>query len=265
MSIHPRALIHPDARIGKECVIGPDVIIDQNVVIGDRCDIRARAILTGHTTLGDDNQIGYQSILGAEPQDLSYRGAATRLVIGHRNTIRENVTIHRGTAEGSETRLGDDNYLMAGSHVAHNCTLGNHIILVNNVLLGGYVEVHDFAFVGGDVVAHQFVRIGCYVMVRGQTRLGMDVPPYAMAAFTNTVCGLNLVGLKRRGFDAKRRRRIREAFDLIYHRGLNRLQALEALRALPRSEPDDLAPLISFLDQTRRGFCRFGKADSKEE
>ncbi|NJK93108.1 MAG: acyl-ACP--UDP-N-acetylglucosamine O-acyltransferase [Blastochloris sp.] len=263
--IHPRALIHPQAKVGGNCIIGPDVVIDEHVEVGEGCEIRARAVITGHTVLGSGNQIGYGAIIGAEPQDLAYQNCLSHTRIGHRNVIREYVTIHRGTKEGSSTVIGDENYLMTGVHVAHNCLIGNQVILVNNVLLGGYVEVKDHAFLGGDSVVHQFTRVGEHVMVRGQTRLGLDVPPYFMAVATNAVCGLNRVGLKRKGFDSGRRKKIMEAYHLLYHAGKNRLQALESIRSNPELQHPDIELLCRFLEETKRGICRAVTSAEVEE
>ncbi|MEM6883423.1 MAG: acyl-ACP--UDP-N-acetylglucosamine O-acyltransferase [Verrucomicrobiota bacterium] len=264
MIIHERAMVHPSASIGEGTVIGPDVIIDEHVTVGANCEIRARAILTGHTTIGDRNQIGYNAIIGAEPQDLSYDNSVSYVRIGNDNIIRENSTIHRGTEAESETVLGNQNYLMAGVHVAHNCRIGNEVIMVNNVLLGGHVEIRDFAFLGGDVVVHQFVRIGEYVMVRGQTRVGMDIPPYCMAAYTNAVVGLNRVGLKRRGFDPEQRKTIQRAFDVVFKQGNNREQAIKAMGVFKGLQTDEVALLTAFLEGTQRGICEF-KEDREEE
>ncbi len=257
-------MVHPGASIGEGTLIGPDVIIDEHVTVGAECEIRARAILTGHTTIGDRNQIGYNAIIGAEPQDLSYDNAVSYVQIGNDNVIRENTTIHRGTKAESATVLGDQNYLMAGVHVAHNCQIGNEVILVNNVLLGGHVEIRDYAFLGGDVVVHQFVRIGEYVMVRGQTRVGMDIPPYCMAAFTNAVVGLNRVGLKRRGFTPEQRKTIQKAFDITFCQGNNREQAIGAMQVFKGMQTDEVALLIEFLQGTKRGLCQF-REDTEEE
>jgi len=263
VSIHERAMVHPEASIGAGSVIGPDAMVGEHVVIGERCEIRARAILTGHVTMGADNQIGYQAIIGSEPQDLSYDGSESLVVIGEGNTIRENVTIHRGTEAGSQTVLGDRNYLMAGAHVAHNCEVGSDVILVNNVLLGGRVRVEDFAFLGGDVVVHQFVRIGKHVMVRGQTRLGLDVPPFTMAAYTSSVVGLNRVGLKRRGFGPEQRKTLQKAYDILYKQGNNREQAISAMRTFRDMQTPEVEEMIAFLEKTRRGICQHA-TDKKE-
>ncbi len=263
--IHPRALIHPKAIVGEGTSVGPDAIIDEHVEIGASCEIRARAIITGHAKLGSGNQIGYGAIVGAEPQDLGYKNCESYTLLGDNNIVREYVTIHRGTKEGSTTSIGNNNYLMTGVHIAHNCIIGSHVVLVNNVLLGGHVEVKDYAFLGGDSVVHQFTRVGEHAMVRGQTRLGLDVPPYFMAVATNAVCGLNRVGLKRKGFDAARRKHILEAYNLLYYAGKNRLQALEAIRATPELQNSDVELLCCFVEETKRGICRAVKSGEIED
>lgn len=257
INIHPRAMVHPKAKIGLDTVIGADAIVDEFVEIGDRCEIRARAIVTGHTKIGNDNQIGYGAIVGSEPQDTSYKGAVSFVEIGDRNILREYVTVNRGTKEYSKTIIGNDNLFFTGAHVAHNCAIGNHVIVVNNVLLAGYVEVHDYAFMGGDVVVHQFTRVGKYAMVRGQTRLGMDVPPYCMAVDTNMVLGLNRLGLRRNGFSHDRRRAILEAYKILYKSHRNRSQALNFLESLPEfaSNPD-IQLFCDFIKTSRRGICK---------
>lgn len=260
MSIHPSAHIHPNARIGEGTRIGPGVIIEEHVEIGPDCEIRAHAVLSGHTRIGARNQIGYGAVIGAEPQDLGYRGAVTRTVIGDDNVFREHVTIHRGTKEGTSTEIGNHCFLMAGAHVAHNCRIGDHVILVNNVLLAGHVEVEERAFVGGAVVIHQFTRIGRMSMIRGLTALGMDVPPYCMAVALNSVAGLNRVGLKRNGAGPAVRKALWRAYTLFYESGLNRIQALEAIAAEAELDIPEVRHFTSFIRATRRGVCRAVKA-----
>ncbi|MFH1067375.1 MAG: acyl-ACP--UDP-N-acetylglucosamine O-acyltransferase [bacterium] len=264
--IHPTAIIHPRAQIGEGTSVGPGVIIDEHVEIGPQCEIRARAVLTGHARIGARNQIGYGAIIGAEPQDLSYKGATTSVEIGDDNVIREYATIHRGTKEGSVTRVGHHNFFMAGAHVAHNCEVGHHVILVNNVLLGGYVKVEDRAFIGGGAVVHQFCRIGQLAIIRGQTPITMDVPPFFMAVAINTVCGLNRVGLRRNGYTHPQRKLIQKTYDLLYYSGLNRQQAIEVLQtdAELKASPGAQA-ILHFIQHTKRGFCRATKAQDVGE
>lgn len=260
VTIHPRAIVHPDAKIGTGSIIGADAIIDEFVEIGDRCEIRARAIVTGHTKLGNDNQVGYGAIIGSEPQDVAYRGAVSYVEIGDRNIFREYVTVNRGTKEGSVTKIGNDNLFLTGVHIAHNCAIGDRVVLVNNVLLAGYVEVHDHAFMGGDAVVHQFNRIGSYAMVRGQTRLTQDVPPYCMAVDTNVVFGLNRLGLRRNGFSHDRRRQIMAAYDVIYKSNLNRSQAIAKLESDPAFvDNPDIHLFCDFIKSSKRGICKLYK------
>lgn len=263
--IHERALVSPSARLAEGVVVGPDVIIGPGVVIGEGCEIRARAVIDGQTEIGPRTQIGYGAVVGAEPQDLAYRGADSFTRIGADCVIREYATIHRGTREGTATEIGSRCYIMAGAHVAHNCRLADEVILVNNVLLGGYVEVGFKAFVGGAAVVHQFTRLGAYAMVRGQTRLGMDVPPYCMATHTNAISGINRVGLRRAGFDEARRRRIIRAVEVLCRSGLNRSQALEKLVQDPVFQHPDVDVLVAFARSTRRGLCAWQERTSAEE
>lgn len=254
--IDSTASIHPSAQIGEGTSVGAHVIIGEHVKIGAGCEVRANAVITGHTKIGDRNQVGYGAIIGAEPQDASYKGAKSFVEIGDDNIFREYVTIHRGTKEGSVTKLGNKNFLMVGVHIAHNCEVGNHVTIVNNVLLAGYVQVKDRAFLGGAVVVHQFTRIGQLAMVRGQTRLGMDLPPFYMAVATNTVCGLNRVGLRRAGYNLERRKMIQRAYELMYHEGLNRAQAIEAMGQGAEGLSEEVQLIREFVSTTTRGICR---------
>lgn len=252
-------LIHPKAKIGEGCRIGPNVVIDEHVQIGPDCEIRANAVITGHTRIGARNQIGYGAVIGAEPQDLGFKGGVSYVEIGDENVIREYATIHRGTKEESSTVLGNKNFLMAGAHVAHNCRVGNHVVLVNNVLLAGYVDVADRAFLGGAVVVHQFTRIGELAMIRGQTRIGLDVPPFFMAVDTNTVAGINRVGMRRNGYNAAQRRVVIRVYDWLYEAGLNRPQAVEAIRRDVAMQTPEAELICNFVMASKRGISRPGR------
>lgn len=227
-AIHSTALVDSGAQLGEDVHVGPFAIIEAGARIGDRCIIGARAHIEGSVLLGPDNRIGPGAYLGGEPQDLSYKAGSTSEVhIGCGNTIREFVTIHRGTKEGTITRVGDRNFLMGGVHLAHNCQIGNDNILANNVLLAGYATFGNRIVVGGDVVFHQFIRVGDFAMVRGGTSWSKDIPPYVIGGGVNILAGLNAIGLKRNGFTPEERREITEAYRLVYRSGLNVRQALE--------------------------------------
>ncbi|CAB4244289.1 Acyl-[acyl-carrier-protein]--UDP-N-acetylglucosamine O-acyltransferase [Methylacidimicrobium sp. AP8] len=252
--IHPTAMVSPKAELGREVRIGPGAIVEAGTVLGDRCEVRAYAVIAAGTRMGPGNRIGYGAVLGAEPQDLSWDGSPSRVVLGEGNVIREHVTIHRGAKPETETRIGDGNYLMVGCHVGHNCVVGDRTIIVNHVLLAGYVQVGDRAFLGGGSVFHQHVRIGELAMVRGGIRIGMDVPPFLMAVDENEVCGVNRVGLRRAGFSEEVRRRLEDAYRVLYESGRNVSQALEEME---RRWPDDgeVRRMIAFIRGSRRGIC----------
>ncbi|VVM05041.1 acyl-ACP--UDP-N-acetylglucosamine O-acyltransferase [Methylacidimicrobium tartarophylax] len=251
--IHSTAMVSPKAELGREVRVGPGAMIEAEAIVGDRCEIRAHAVIAAGTQIGPGNQIGYGAIIGAEPQDLSWNGAPSRVVIGEGNVIREQVTIHRGAKPESETRIGDGNYLMVGCHVGHNCLVGNRTIIVNHVLLAGYVQVGDRAFLGGASVFHQHVRIGELAMVRGGIRIGMDIPPFLMAVDENEVAGVNRVGLRRAGFSEATRRQIEAAYGILYESGRNVSQALEEMeRRWPSGE---VRRMSDFIRASRRGIC----------
>jgi UDP-N-acetylglucosamine acyltransferase len=227
--IHPTAIIHPDARIHSSVSIGAYAVIEGPATIGEGCAISAHAIITGDVTMGKNNTVGHGTVIGGEPQDLAFKPEVhSRVVIGDGNRFREHVTIHRGTSEGSETVVGDDCYLMAGAHLAHNVRLGNHVILANNVLVGGHVHFADRVFVGGGAVFHQHIRIGTHVICQGLSGFSKDIPPYTIGAEINFIAGLNVIGLRRGGFSAAQRAEIKAAFELLYRSGLNVSQALAA-------------------------------------
>lgn len=229
--IHPTALIDEAATLAPGVRVGAYACIEGSVQIAAGCVVEAHAILTGDVHIGAESRIGHGAVIGAEPQDRAFDPATESGVrIGARCIVREHCTIHRGTAPGSVTTVGDDCFLMAGAHLGHNAHLGNHVVLANNVLLAGHVHIGDRTFAGGGSVFHQFVRVGRLAMTQGNSAFSQDVPPFALAAGLNTVHGLNVVGLRRAGIAAGERAEIKAAFKLVYAAGLNRTQALAAAR-----------------------------------
>lgn len=254
MTIHPTAIIDPKAEIDSEADIGPYVVIDGAVKIMGGTRVMAHAYLTGWTEIGADNEIHPGAVLGDAPQDKAYKGQVTYLRIGDRNIIREHVQVHRGTTAGSATTIGNDNFLMATAHVGHNCKLGDNIILANGALLGGHVEVGNSVFLSGNCVVHQFVRIGDYALMRGLSGTSRDVPPYAIIDWQHTVRGVNVVGLKRAGFDDKRIRAIRAAFRTLFRKGRNLALAMKEVEDSRRAN-DDVLALLEFIKASKRGVC----------
>ena len=225
MRIHPTAIVEEGAQIGAEVEIGPYAVIGSGAVIGDRCRIQAHAVIEGSVKMGADNLVGYGAIIGAVPQDLSFDPKTKSSVeIGNRNTIREYCTIHRGSIEGSATTIGDENYLMVGNHLGHNCILGNGVVMANDCLLAGNVRIDDRAFIGGGSRFHQGIRMGRLVMAEG--RFTKNLPPFLSAA-KNEVYGFNILGMRRANFSGAERDEIKRAFRLLYRSGLNTKQALE--------------------------------------
>jgi UDP-N-acetylglucosamine acyltransferase len=225
VKIHPTAIVEEGAQIGAEVEIGPYVVIGHGAVIGDRCTIQPHAVVEGSVKMGADNLIGYGAIIGAAPQDLSFDPKTKSFVeIGNRNTIREYCTIHRGSIEGTATTIGDENFLMVGNHLGHNCILGNGVVMANDCLLAGNVRIDDRAFIGGGSRFHQGIRMGRLVMAEG--RFTKNLPPFLSAA-KNEVYGFNIVGMRRANFSGAERDEIKRAFKLLYRSGLNTKQALE--------------------------------------
>jgi UDP-N-acetylglucosamine acyltransferase len=254
MSIHPSAVIDPKARVDSEVEIGPYVVIEGPVTVKAGTRIMAHAYLTGWTEVGVNNEIHPGAVLGDSPQDKAYNGEETYLKIGDHNVIREYVQVHRGTAPGSSTVIGNHNFLMANAHVGHNCRLGDEIVLANGALLGGYVEVGDHVFISGNCVVHQFVRIGPFALMRGLSGTSRDVPPYAIVDWQHTIRGVNVVGLKRAGFDDKRIRALREAFRVLFRKGRNLSLAVQEIERQGRAN-EDVSALIEFIKSSKRGVC----------
>ena len=225
MRIHQTAIIEAGAQIGAEVEIGAYSIVGPEAVIGDKCVIQSHVVIAGPVQMGAGNLIGHGSVIGSAPQDLSFQPQIkSRVEMGNANVVREHCTIHRGATEGSATVLGDGNFLMVGSHVGHDCKIGNGVVIVNDCLLAGHVRIDDRAFIGGGSRFHQGIRIGRVVMAEG--RFTKNLPPFVIAA-KNQVFGVNILGLRRAGFSPADRDEIKRAFKLLYRSELNTKQALE--------------------------------------
>jgi UDP-N-acetylglucosamine acyltransferase len=255
--IHPSAIIEDGARIAPDARIGPFSVIGAGVDIGPGCEIGPHVVIAGRTRLGKNNRIFQFASIGDEPQDKKYRGEDTALEIGDNNTIREYVTINRGTADGGGvTRLGNDNWLMAYCHIAHDCQVGSHNIMANGATLAGHVIVGDHVIFAGYSGAHQFCRIGDHAFLGMYGGVSQDVPAYVMVSGQPPrPRGVNSEGLKRRGFSGAQIRNIREAYRTIYRAGLKRDEALSELRERLPEQPE-LAPMIDSAASSERGLLR---------
>ncbi len=255
MNCHPSALVSSQAKLGQNVTIGPYTIIEPEVVIGDHCHLASRVVIKNGTTLGDHNTVHEGTVLGGFPQHLHMPERLGSTIIGSHNTFRENCTVHRALNEGNVTRIGNNNLFMVGAHVAHDCVVGENVILANNALLGGFVTVGDRAFVSGAVAVHQFCRIGSLAMIGGCARVVQDVPPYVMIdGNSGLIVGLNLVGLRRAGFSAEEIAQLKAAYRLIYRRGLRWVDVLEQLnREFPTGPAAAFHP---FLSRGTRGFVQ---------
>jgi UDP-N-acetylglucosamine acyltransferase len=254
MGIHITAVVDPRAEIDPATEIGPYVVIDGAVKIGSGTRVLSHAYISGWTEIGAGNEIHTGAVLGDAPQDLAYKGEKSFLRIGSHNVIREYVQVHRGTGAGTETVIGNHNFLMASTHVGHNCKLGDHIVLVNGALLAGHVHVEDRAIISGNCVVHQFVRVGELSLMRGLSGTSRDVPPYAIVDWQHRVRGVNVVGLKRAGFDENRIRAIRQAFQVLFRKGRNLSLAIVELESKGEVSPD-VAALLAFIRASKRGVC----------
>ena len=255
--VHPTAIVHPGAKIGAGVAIDAYSIIGEHVEIGDNTWIGPHVVIGGHTRIGRDNRIFQFNSIGEVPQDKKYAGEPTRLEIGDRNTIREFCTFNCGTAQDvGVTRLGNDNWIMAYVHLAHDCQIGSHTIFANNAQLAGHVSVGDWAILGGFTVVHQFVRIGAHSMTAMGTILLQDLPPYVTAAGNPAAPhGTNSEGLKRRGFSSASIMAIKRAYKAVYKSGL-KLDEANAVIAAEKATVPELLPFADFLAQSGRGIVR---------
>jgi UDP-N-acetylglucosamine acyltransferase len=258
MPIHPTAIVDPKAKISSSCQIGPYCVIGPRVELGEGCHLVSHVTMEGPTRIGAGNTFFPFSSIGLAPQDISYKGEPTRLEIGDHNTIREFVTINRGTVKGGGlTMIGNHNLIMAYTHIAHDCQIGSHIIMANAATLGGHVIVEDFATVGALCPVHHFVRIGKYAFIGGGTTITRDVLPFSKTAAERgtRAYGLNAIGLERRGFTKDRIRKIHHAYRLLLASKLNTSQALAKLKA-EADRGDDVDLLIRFIEASERGVIK---------
>ena len=260
--IHPSAILDPDVELGTDVTIGPYCVLRGPCRIGDRSTLFERVSIAPGVIMGEDNRIHMGAVIGHEPQDHAFQGAVTTTRIGNGNEIREYATIHRATKEGTETRIGDHNLLMAQSHVAHNCQLGDRIILANGALLAGYVTVENQVFVSGAVLIHQFVRIGRLSLLRGGARTSRDVPPFCIIDGTHTVRTLNRIGLRRAGYSGREIADLRANFRKIFqNRSLDRSFITRLL-----TEGDPLTrEMAKFILESKRGVCQSRFSIDKNE
>jgi UDP-N-acetylglucosamine acyltransferase len=256
-SIHATAIISPDAKLASGVSVGAYTIIEAGVTIGADTEVGSHCVIKGDTTIGARNNIFQFASIGEDPQDKKYAGEPTRLVIGDGNTIREYCSLNRGTSQDEGiTRIGDNNWLMAYVHIAHDCVIGNETIFANNVTLAGHVTVGDYAIWGGFSGAHQFARVGAHAFIANNTGVAKDVPPYFMAAgLPAAPRGINSEGLKRRGFDTDELRAIKDAFRLLYRSGLRLEEAREKIADLAK-ERSEILIIAKFLEHSERGFIR---------
>ena len=254
--ISPLAFIDPEAKIGENCEIGPFCFIDKNVVIGDNNILMPSVTIMSGTTMGNGNTLFPGAVIGAIPQDLKFRGEDSTVEIGNNNTIRENVTIHRGTASKGKTVVGSNNLIMENAHIAHDCEVGSGIIIGNSTKLAGEVIIDDNAILSAVVLVHQFCRIGGYTMVQGGSRTSKDIPPFSIGGKEPIAyAGLNIVGLRRRGFSAELVENIRNAYKLIYSSNLTVNEAVARIKEeIPMSK--EIEYIIDFVSNSERGIIR---------
>ena len=264
-NIHPLATVHPGAKIGDNVEIGPYAFIDDNVVIGDGCKIYPHATIFSYVKMGKDCCVFPGAVVGAVPQDLKFDGEVTYVEIGDRVNIRECATINRGTKASGKgvTRIGNDVLIMSYVHVAHDCTVGNHCILVSYVGIAGETDVDDWAILGGSTVVHQFSHIGKHAMVGGGSKVNKDIPPYSLCGRDPiSFAGINIVGLRRRGFDSDTVRFIRDIYDTIYHQGNNVTDALAKVEVGFPDTPEKFE-IVNFIKNSKRGIVRSNDGNDK--
>ena len=255
--IHPSAIVDPGAALGSDVRVGAYTVIGADVQIGDGCVIGSHVSILGPTRIGRNNRIHSHAAIGDDPQDKKFKGERTELVIGDDNVIREFCTLHRGTGSGGGvTRIGDDNWLLAYVHVAHDCQIGSHCILSNNCALAGHVVIGDWVVLGGYTLLHQFCRVGDHAFTAMNAKINADVPPFVLVGGDYAVPrGINSEGLKRRGFDSDRVRSIRRAYKTLYNSGLGLADAKAELAQMAAETPD-IAAMLDFIEKSERSLLR---------
>lgn len=255
--IHKTAIIDAKAELDSEVEVGPYCIIGSHVKIGKGTRLSPHVVIDGWTQIGEGCHIFQFASIGAIPQDLKYKGEESWVILGNNNVIREFVTINRGTApSGGRTVIGDHNFLMAYCHVAHDCKIGNHVILANAATLAGHIEIEDYAIVGGLVAVHQFVRLGCHSIIGGSSGANKDIPPYMIANGQRVkLYGLNTVGLKRHNFSHEAVSNLKKAYRIIFRSSLTAKKALDQLQAEIKNSPE-VDHLINFMKNSKRGIAR---------
>jgi UDP-N-acetylglucosamine acyltransferase len=252
-TIDPRALVSPKATIGENVTVGPFAIIEDDVVIGNGTTIGSHALIANGARIGKDCRIHHGAVLGTVPQDLKFHGEATTLEVGDATTIREYATLNRGTTDRGRTTVGSHCFIMAYAHIAHDCAVGNHVILANSVNMAGHVVIEDYVVIGGLVPIHQFVRVGRHAMIGGGFRVAKDVPPYILAGHEPLAFqGLNIVGLKRRNFPTPVLDALQQAYTTLYHSQMNVTQALAKIKGEDKV-PDEVRHVIEFIEKSKRG------------
>lgn len=255
-SIHPTAIVHAGAQIEEDCCIGPYCVIGEHVILGAHCTLHSHVVIDGHTTLGARNEIFPFASIGLKTQDLKWKGGVTRLEIGDDNTFRESVTVNSSTSDGGATRVGSKNHILAYSHIAHDCTLGNHIVMSNVATLAGHIVVEDYAVIGGLAAVHQFCRIGKMSIIGGCSKVVQDVPPFMLVdgnpAETRTI---NKVGLERNGISEETQNALKQAYRFLFRDGLTTGNALARIESEVPQSPE-IVHLIHFARASERGLCK---------
>jgi len=262
--IHPTAIVHPQAKLHSSVQVGPYSVVDASVEIGAGCILGPHVHITGVTRIGEGNRFHTGCVIGDAPQDLKYKGEPTQLVIGDRNVFREHVTTHRSNKTAGRTVIGSDNYLMQHSHVAHDCILGDRVILAGGALLAGHVTVEDRAFLSGNCLVHQYITVGTLAIMQGGSAISKDLPPYCVATGKNMICGLNTIGLRRAGHSTLERQELKRVYRMLFRGGLNHTAAIMSARKACAGTA--ARALIEFVANSKRGVCTDpGRAAAKPD